>query len=98
MNGLLAIPDLVARQTYQKAVSTAAAATSKTACTEDNEYDGRIGLRISAIFVILLGSFFGMLHINAAIMQILTCNHQERSFLSMLDDTEVSVYQNGHSS
>lgn len=28
-------------------------------CTGGNDYDGRIGLRISAIFVILLGSFLG---------------------------------------
>ncbi|KAK4545474.1 hypothetical protein LTR36_002824 [Oleoguttula mirabilis] len=28
-------------------------------CSADNDYDGRIGVRISAIFVILLGSFLG---------------------------------------
>jgi zinc transporter 1/2/3 len=30
-------------------------------CVGDNEYDGRMGLRISAIFVILIGSTFGTL-------------------------------------
>lgn len=28
-------------------------------CGADNDYDGRIGLRVSAIFVILVGSTFG---------------------------------------
>ncbi len=41
------------------AVATAAA-TSAPTCNAGNGYDGRIGLRISAIFVILVGSLFGM--------------------------------------
>ena len=28
-------------------------------CPTDNEFDGRMGVRISAIFVILVGSFLG---------------------------------------
>lgn len=28
-------------------------------CSSRNEFDGRIGIRISAIFVILVGSLFG---------------------------------------
>jgi len=28
-------------------------------CPTDNDFDGRIGVRISSIFVILLGSFLG---------------------------------------
>lgn len=28
-------------------------------CPTDNEFDGRMGIRISAIFVILVGSFLG---------------------------------------
>lgn len=28
-------------------------------CDAGNDYDGRIGLRVSAIFVILIGSLFG---------------------------------------
>ena len=42
--------------------SAAVAATSDagpSACTVENDYDGRIGVRISAIFVILVGSTFG---------------------------------------
>jgi solute carrier family 39 (zinc transporter), member 1/2/3 len=31
-----------------------------TSCATGNDYDGRIGLRISAIFVILIGSTIGM--------------------------------------
>ncbi len=45
------------------AVATATAtavATSAPTCDAGNGYDGRIGLRISAIFVILIGSLFGM--------------------------------------
>jgi hypothetical protein len=30
------------------------------ACDVGNEYDGRMGLRISAVFVVLVGSMFGM--------------------------------------
>lgn len=58
-----AVANLVARGALQAAVvaSSAAAATqaAKPACTSDNDFDGRIGLRISAIFVILIGSLFG---------------------------------------
>ena len=55
--------DLIVRKAYETAVATitaaaAAAATSKPACASDNDYDGHIALRISAIFVILMGSLF----------------------------------------
>ena len=41
-------------------VSSAAVATStRPACMVENDYDGRLGLRVSAIFVILVGSLFG---------------------------------------
>ena len=58
-----AVVKFVARQAYQAAVATPAAATStaKPACDTKNDYDGRIGLRVSAIFVILIGSTFGRL-------------------------------------
>ncbi|KAL4881221.1 ZIP zinc/iron transport family [Aspergillus karnatakaensis] len=36
-------------------------AESETSCQTGNEYDGNLGLRISAIFVIFLGSLFGIL-------------------------------------
>ena len=55
----------IARIVVRQATSTAAAAvtsalsTSQAACTPDNDYDGRIGLRVSAIFVIMVGSMFG---------------------------------------
>jgi zinc transporter 1/2/3 len=29
-------------------------------CSSDNEYDGRMGIRISSIFVIMVASGFGM--------------------------------------
>ena len=56
---------LVARQALgptSAAASSApptAAATSAPACELGNDYDGRIGIRVSAIFVILLGSLLG---------------------------------------
>lgn len=34
--------------------------TVTTTCGGPNEYDGRLGVRISAIFVILVGSMLGM--------------------------------------
>ncbi|KAL8751933.1 MAG: hypothetical protein Q9199_006097 [Rusavskia elegans] len=36
-------------------------APSQVACDDGNEFDGRTGLRVSAIFVILVGSMFGAL-------------------------------------
>ena len=56
----------IARIVVRQATSTTAAAatsafsTSQATCTPDNDYDGRIGLRVSAIFVIMAGSMFGM--------------------------------------
>lgn len=32
---------------------------SMSACPTENDFDGRIGVRISSIFVILVGSFLG---------------------------------------
>ena len=61
------VPNLVLRQalntiTEASQIAIAAAATpssSRPACDETNAFDGRIGVRISAIFVILVGSLFG---------------------------------------
>jgi len=41
-------------------VRQVAAASDTPACGTSNDYDGRMGLRISAIFVILAGSLLGM--------------------------------------
>lgn len=60
MSGVEAIANVVVRQAAGTAAATlAAASTAKPACSPDNDYDGRIGLRISSIFVILVGSMFG---------------------------------------
>ena len=48
---------LVARQALETAVPESEEAPE--ACGVGNEYDGRIGLRISALFVILIGSTLG---------------------------------------
>ncbi|KAL9580790.1 MAG: hypothetical protein Q9212_004287 [Teloschistes hypoglaucus] len=50
---------VVARQVAPSAIMSSAAAETHVACDLGNEYDGRLGVRISAIFVILVGSLFG---------------------------------------
>ncbi|KAL8829361.1 MAG: hypothetical protein Q9170_006202 [Blastenia crenularia] len=60
MGSLQGVTGVIARQIAPSAViSSAAAATSAISCDAGNGYDGRIGVRISAIFVILIGSLFG---------------------------------------
>ena len=63
MEGLKELAYVVARQAISTSPPTAAATaivtTGGTGCQPNNDYDGRIGLRISAIFVILVGSSFG---------------------------------------
>lgn len=61
MEGVQAVANVVARGALQSAAAAAAASTAKPACDSNNDYDGRIGLRVSAIFVILVGSLFGTL-------------------------------------
>ncbi|KAL8792270.1 MAG: hypothetical protein Q9195_005149 [Heterodermia aff. obscurata] len=61
MSRVMDIPILLGRQALATAAATSAAAAETTAagCDSGNDYDGRIGLRVSAIFVILIGSCFG---------------------------------------
>ena len=62
MSAVKYVADLVIRQALSTTAAptiAAAAATSAPACSTNNNYDGRLGLRISAIFVILIGSTFG---------------------------------------
>ncbi|KAI4160241.1 MAG: hypothetical protein L6R39_000236 [Caloplaca ligustica] len=58
MGSLQEVTRVLARQ-VGPVVTTAAADTSVPSCDAGNEFDGRVGLRISAIFVILVGSLFG---------------------------------------
>ena len=65
MSSLGDLAHVAVRQVAAAAASSAVApatpeASDKPACSTSNEFDGRIGLRISAIFVILVGSLFGM--------------------------------------
>ena len=65
MSDLGAVAYLVARQVAAAVNGSATGSTvnqaaARPACTAENEFDGRIGLRVSAIFVILAGSLFGM--------------------------------------
>jgi zinc transporter 1/2/3 len=43
----------------QEASGPEAQSADESQCSGLNEYDGRMGVRISAIFVILIGSLFG---------------------------------------
>ena len=82
-----AIANVVARGVLQSAAASSAAATVTTqpACASDNDYDGRTGVRVSAIFVILVGSMFGSLQrpiSNARTIESLT-NYCRGSFPSL---------------
>ncbi|KAL8906720.1 MAG: hypothetical protein Q9207_001846 [Kuettlingeria erythrocarpa] len=64
MGSLQELTRVVARQVAPSAIIPSAATSAATAATElacegGNEFDGRLGVRISAIFVILVGSLFG---------------------------------------
>jgi zinc transporter 1/2/3 len=61
MSAMADFANLVLRQ----ADNVEPAAEEKPACGGMNEYDGRMGLRIAAVFVILIGSSFGMFRFRA---------------------------------
>jgi hypothetical protein len=56
------------------------------ACGGGNGYDGRIGLRISSIFVIGFGSFMGMFSNGTLLDDFLTVSFQELYFPSSLQE------------
>lgn len=61
MEGVQAVANVVARGALESAASSSpATSTAKPACASDNDYNGRINLRVSAIFVILVGSMLGI--------------------------------------
>ena len=54
--------DLALRTTsaaLETAASTATVVAETSPCSDRNDFDGRIGLRISALFVMLIGSLCG---------------------------------------
>jgi zinc transporter 1/2/3 len=61
MTQLIHAATLIARQLEadEAATTTVPLAGQPGHCDTGNEYDGRLGVRISAIFVILVGSLFG---------------------------------------
>lgn len=60
------LASLVSRQAIGDEPTTAeAAADAPAGCESGNEFNGRIGLRISAIFVILIGSLLGECNMRA---------------------------------
>ncbi len=58
MTGDLAV--LLSRQAIGEETILGKAEDAPVSCESGNEYDGRIGLRVSAVFVILIGSSLGM--------------------------------------
>lgn len=71
-------------------------------CSSGNQFDGRIGIRISAIFVILAGSLFGeafqFIQSSLSARAYFPTPIQAQLFLFMPSDTEASVFRNGFSS
>lgn len=55
----MALPLEIARLVLRQAEEAAEEEPSPGNCISQNDYDGRMGLRISSIFVILVGSTFG---------------------------------------
>ena len=72
MSDVRHVAELVVRQTFTTVTTTSASAataaatssSSPLACLETNDFDGRIGVRVSAIFVILVGSLFGTMFLS----------------------------------
>ena len=62
-----AIANVVLREALPSASAAAATVDTTPACLSDNDFDGRIGLRVSAIFVILVGSLFGRYSLPSAV-------------------------------
>lgn len=61
MSQILHLATLVARQEGpDEATTTVPLAGTPGFCDTGNEYDGNLGVRVSAIFVILVTSLFGM--------------------------------------
>ena len=50
---------VLARQASNGIAAATTTAAAADACDTGNDYDGRIGVRVSAIFVILVGSLIG---------------------------------------
>lgn len=60
MSHIIHLATIVARQVAPDEATTTVPLTGQPGhCDTGNEYDGNLGLRISAIFVILVGSLFG---------------------------------------
>ena len=62
MSAVEQVANLVVRQALNSAAATSSPEELELPppeCESANEYDGRLGLRISAIFVILVGSTLG---------------------------------------
>ena len=63
---------LALRQVADAVADPPPAEEDTPACSTSNDYDGRLGIRISAIFVIFVGSFFGMVESDMLQWTLLT--------------------------
>lgn len=99
MSVMQAIANLMGREVAAAtSAATAAAVTSKPVCSGDNNFDGRIGLRVSAIFVILVGSLFGEPRQSLPHRDPTNNHEQVLRSLSTLLDIEEWEYRTGPSS
>lgn len=103
MGSLHKVTRVLARQIAPDAVieSATAAAETAIACDAGNEFDGRIGVRVSAIFVILVGSLFGRStrwNYSSCYPLIIYAISQALYSPSTLPVTKASVFPDGPSS
>jgi zinc transporter 1/2/3 len=73
MEAAMEVARLVLRQSDASGAETQPEAP--ITCSQQNEYDGRMGVRISAIFVILVGSLFGKSSLPTPTTAIITPPH-----------------------
>lgn len=80
--------------------STVNQAAAIPACAAENQFDGRIGLRVSAIFVILAGSLLGTCGrpIRPRNITVTATNSPSKAlyYQSMRTGIKASEYRNGH--
>lgn len=93
----MAIPTEIARLVLRQAEEAADDTPSPGHCVGNNEYDGRMGIRISSIFVILIGSVFGE-YIFRHVCNTADSHMKAPSSPSLLDATASWVFRKYSSS
>lgn len=85
------VVSLIARQAAGDEMIEVPLAGTAGHCEAGNEYDGSMGLRISAIFVILIGSLFGRLKPPVLRRQLANIG-QVLGFLYLRSDARVASF------